>query len=941
MTEVSVVHVSAKVRLSPNPEHGLDPLESGSRGEPAPQAPMDDRLDRLMTEMGSLKESVARMSACLDRLTDSHAHLAERIDEASALGREDSVSVGSSPTIGRMRLSGELFVEECSTPQPMFVEDSSSSVGRTSFSEPRDEAAAAAAVAPAETASLATEDDEVNEDDVLLMQRGDEDQHDDLQIMLKDLKAAQKQQEQQEVKRSPTSRLLMQKRHGSRFILTPETRMMNLWNGLLALLIAVTVVSTPLQLAFEEAFENTGYTVFAAITDTAFVVDIFVNFRTAYDKEGRLIREPRKIARRYMMSWFFIDLIAGFPVGPILQLISAINGSDNDSGLTRLNHIARLLRFSKVLRVLRVFRVAKLAQIISQLEASGVLKIVSPPVLRLFRLCFAAFLVWHWVGCIWLFICKLEAEEDAIDAENEWVPPAFLAEAGHFQTWWYAIYWGMAATLAQDRVPHTLTETIYTVICGAAGIFFLSLIIGGTTESLAEMNEKDRHHREQLETLGHYMRYRRVPMKLQRRVRAYFRYVAASLNGLDELDLLGSLPDTLRLQLSISLNRKLFLNVKLFRQCDAAITLALAQRLKPKVALPAEFLLEQGHKVRSLFLLCRGLALELKRDPKKEEPGAHHPTTPNPAHPMCLYPLVPSPAASLHPHLTPVPTRPVDRLTPTRPVEPPPPRAPAIERAFTDGDLLCAENPNLAPRQPRAGLAFLDDAMTFLPASDELMVDAHGPDIDAMKLSISAGYTVLRELHDFDSFGETAFLAGALAKASVRAVSYCDLMVLKAQAFEEVRKRYPALSALIKPLRAKETHSQRSSTGSRGPVTWGVSAACERASNAVKSASRVAESALCSASSGFVEGSALVGQAFDGVRLSQEVVGQAFDGVRLSQEEARGKIQAMMRGKIDRKRVAELKSPSPRQISRGRSSPNVAQRGSAPTPSSERQPAEK
>ena len=72
---------------------------------------------------------------------------------------------------------------------------------------------------------------------------------------------------------------------------------------------------------------------------------------------------------------------------------------------------------------------------------------------------------------------------------------------------------------------------------------------------------------------------------------------------------------------------------------------------------------------------------------------------------------------------------------------------------------------------------------------------------------------IIRTLMDYDSFGEEEFLSGERAEYSVRATSYCDLMVLTQQAFEEVRLRHPALHELLKPL-----ETDKLSTGEKSIV---------------------------------------------------------------------------------------------------------------------------
>ena len=63
------------------------------------------------------------------------------------------------------------------------------------------------------------------------------------------------------------------------------------------------------------------------------------------------------------------------------------------------------------------------------------------------------------------------------------------------------------------------------------------------------------------------MRYRRVPIALQRRVRGFLKHAEACggmwyAESSDEVDLLGHLPATLQRQISIALNRKLLARSK-------------------------------------------------------------------------------------------------------------------------------------------------------------------------------------------------------------------------------------------------------------------------------------------------------------------------------------------------------------------------------------------
>ena len=56
---------------------------------------------------------------------------------------------------------------------------------------------------------------------------------------------------------------------------------------------------------------------------------------------------------------------------------------------------------------------------------------------------------------------------------------------------------------------------------------------------------------------------------------------------------------------------QLFLNVRIFHTCGSDVLLAIAERLGAQIGLPGEYLLRQGLRVPSLFLLSRGRAIVL------------------------------------------------------------------------------------------------------------------------------------------------------------------------------------------------------------------------------------------------------------------------------------------------------------------------------------------
>jgi hypothetical protein len=94
------------------------------------------------------------------------------------------------------------------------------------------------------------------------------------------------------------------------------------WDVLIAIVLILSVITTPIDLAFpaySEDKDNLGYISFLYAIDLIFLIDIFVNFNSAFEDEYLEIIDDRKsICMNYIKLWFFIDFFSIFPFELIL-----------------------------------------------------------------------------------------------------------------------------------------------------------------------------------------------------------------------------------------------------------------------------------------------------------------------------------------------------------------------------------------------------------------------------------------------------------------------------------------------------------------------------------------------------------------------------------------------------------------------------------------------
>jgi len=93
----------------------------------------------------------------------------------------------------------------------------------------------------------------------------------------------------------------------------PENKLRMGWNLITVLLLLYTASFVP----YRTSFIDTASDALAAwewTVDALFLVDIFINFISAYENTDKNIEVRLKmIAKTYVQSWFPFDLLAVFP----------------------------------------------------------------------------------------------------------------------------------------------------------------------------------------------------------------------------------------------------------------------------------------------------------------------------------------------------------------------------------------------------------------------------------------------------------------------------------------------------------------------------------------------------------------------------------------------------------------------------------------------------
>ena len=103
-----------------------------------------------------------------------------------------------------------------------------------------------------------------------------------------------------------------------------------------------------------------------------------------------------------------------------------------------------------------------------------------------------------------------------------------------------------------------------------------------------------------------FLKFHNMPVDLASRVRNNMEYAWTLHSGLDQHELMAVLPLSMRTEVSMHVQKSVFQNSAIFKQCDKAFMKAMSLSLVPQAFLPFETVFEEGDANRDMFFVSRG-----------------------------------------------------------------------------------------------------------------------------------------------------------------------------------------------------------------------------------------------------------------------------------------------------------------------------------------------
>lgn len=398
-------------------------------------------------------------------------------------------------------------------------------------------------------------------------------------------------------------------------------------------------------------------TCFRTLADIFYLLHVIIKFRTAYVApntrvfgRGELVMDPKKIARRYIRSDFFIDLIATLPLPQIVIwfIIPATRSARTDHNN---NALALIVLLQYVPRLYLIFplssQIIKATGVVTKTAWAGAAYNLLLYMLASHVLGAAWYLlsVDRYTSC-WKSFCKKEFSPakcslyyldcDSINDSDRmtWANTTnvfsnckagdnnnfkygifenavtkSVVSSNFIEKYFYCLWWGLQNLSSYGQNLATTTfigETLFAILIAILGLVLFSHLIGNMQTYLQSITMRLEEWRLKRRDTEEWMRHRQLPEDLRRRVRRFVQYKWVATRGVDEESILRGLPADLRRDIQRHLCLDLVRRVPFFSQMDDQLLDAICERLVSCLSTAKTYIVREGDPVTEMLFIIRG-----------------------------------------------------------------------------------------------------------------------------------------------------------------------------------------------------------------------------------------------------------------------------------------------------------------------------------------------
>ncbi|GLT30541.1 hypothetical protein SLA2020_053350 [Shorea laevis] len=373
------------------------------------------------------------------------------------------------------------------------------------------------------------------------------------------------------------------------WIISPMDSRYRCWEAFMVLLVAYSAWMYPFEVAFLSSSPHRNISIVDNIVDLFFGIDIVLTFFVAYidSRTLLLVRDSRKIAVRYLSTWFLMDVASTLPFEALGYLFT---GKSN------------LSIFYSLLGLLRFWRLRRVKQLFTRLEKDIRFNYFW---IRCARLLAVTLFLVHCAGCLYYLLADWYPHQGKTWLGS--VNPNFR-ETSLWIRYISALYWSITTLTTVgygDLHAVNAVEMIFIIFYMLFNLGLTSYLIGNMTNLVVEGTHRTMEFRNSIEAASNFVSRNRLPPRLKEQMLAYMclRFKAESLN---QHQLIEQLPKSI----CKSICQHLFLptveQVYLFKGVSKEILQLLVAEMKAEYIPPREDVIMQNEAPDDVYIIVSG-----------------------------------------------------------------------------------------------------------------------------------------------------------------------------------------------------------------------------------------------------------------------------------------------------------------------------------------------
>ncbi|CAJ1978364.1 unnamed protein product [Sphenostylis stenocarpa] len=378
-----------------------------------------------------------------------------------------------------------------------------------------------------------------------------------------------------------------------RCIVSPFDPRYRAWEMLLIVFVVYSAWICPFEFAFLPYKQDTLF-IIDNIVNAFFAIDIILTFFVAYldNHSYLLVDDPKKIALRYISTWFIFDVCSTAPFQSISLLFT-----DHSSEIG-----------FKILNMLRLWRLRRVSSLFARLEKDIRFNYFWT---RCSKLIAVTLFAVHCAGCFNYLIADRYP-----DAKSTWIGSVYpnFKEMSLWDRYVTAMYWSivtLTTTGYGDLHAENTREMLFDIFYMLFNLGLTSYIIGNMTNLVVHWTSRTRNFRDTVRAASEFASRNHLPHHIQDQMLSHL-CLKFKTEGMKQQETLNGMPKAIRASIAYHLFFPIVQRVYLFQGVSSDFLLHLVTEMEAEYFPPKEDVILQNESPTDLYMLVSG-AVDLIR----------------------------------------------------------------------------------------------------------------------------------------------------------------------------------------------------------------------------------------------------------------------------------------------------------------------------------------